>query len=377
MKSYAADMVACAQHCIQSWTNGETIALARETTQITMSIAAKTLFGADTFAEADDLVEALTVALEWTASNAPSPLALAHIFVRRALLRASERLPMGSSLRNMADRLEQPVILPFREGRRLKEALLVLDERVHRMIEHRRSGHAGANDLLAKLVRARDEDDGGALTDKQLRDEVLTLFVAGHETTASALAWTVHCLCKNPSVYEATQREVDALRADPTFEDLPNLALTLRVFKEALRLYPPVYMFGREACEDTTLAGHFIPRHAVVYVAPYALHRRPDVWPDPRRFDPDRFLPDREASRAKLAWLPFGTGPRTCIGAQFALMEGQLVLATLLRRASFTAIGDEVPAPSATLRPAKGMPMRVVLRDVAGRGTAFRGTATR
>jgi cytochrome P450 len=361
LRSYAADMVQQTEAWIRDWKHGERIELAKETTRITMSIAGKTLFGADTFSEADAIGEALTVALDWTGHNAPSLLAIAHLVGRRAFTRLAEEwnIPGASE---MADRLHGPVVLPGAEGKELREAVRVLNDQVARMIEARRKDPGTHADLLDKLLQARDEDDGARMSDKQVRDEVLTLFVAGHETTASGLAWTIHCLCNHPEIYAKVQAEVDALAGEPTIEDLPRLQLCARVFKEALRLYPPVYIFGRQANAASSLDGVAMPRDVVVLVVPYAVHRRPDLFPDPERFDPDRFLPEAESQRHKLAWLPFGAGPRVCIGNHFAIMEAQLVLAKLLRHARFEAIGVEEPDAGATLRPKHGMPMRVFLR---------------
>jgi cytochrome P450 len=214
-------------------------------------------------------------------------------------------------------------------------------------------------DLLTRLLAARDADDGSAMTDKQVRDEVLTLFIAGHETTAAGLAWTLYELARAPALYAEVEREIDALGRAPTADDLPALSLTLRVFKEALRKYPPVYLFGRTSNEPTSLGGYELGRESNVLVAPAALHFRDDLWPNPERFDPSRFLPEAEASRHRLAWLPFGGGPRICLGNYFALMEAQLVLATWLRHVRFEAVGTEEPDPGATLRPKHGVRMRV------------------
>jgi cytochrome P450 len=361
LRNYAADMVEQTEHWIRDWKHGERVELAKETTRITMSIAGKTLFGAHTFTEADAIGEALTVALEWTGHNAPSLLAIAHLVGRRTLTRLAEEwnIPGASEL---AERLHGPVVLPGAEGKELREAMHVLNEQVNRMIQARRSNPGTHADLLAKLLQARDEDDGGTMSDKQVRDEVLTLFVAGHETTASGLAWTIHCLCNHPDIYAQVQAEVDALSGDPTIDDLPKLQRCARVFKEALRLYPPVYIFGRQSNAASSLDGVSMPRDMVVLVVPYGVHRRADLFPNPERFDPERFLPEAEAKRHKLAWLPFGAGPRVCIGNHFAMMEAQLVLAKILRHARFEAIGVEEPDAGATLRPKNGMPMRVFLR---------------
>jgi cytochrome P450 len=261
-----------------------------------------------------------------------------------------------------AERLHGPTFLPGAEGEALRRALAVLDERVGRMIDARRARGLERPDLLTRLLAARD-DDGEPMSDRQVRDEVLTLFIAGHETTAAALAWALYELARAPSLYEAVEAEADALSGPPGAGDLPRLALATRVFKEALRKYPPVYLVGRDAVADTELAGARIPRDTNVSFSPYSLHFRPDLWPEPARFEPARFTPEAEAARHRYAYLPFGAGPRVCIGMGFALLEGPLVLATMLRHARFEALGpDEPVASSATLRPRRGVPMRVRLR---------------
>jgi cytochrome P450 len=375
LKRYAADMVTCAARGQASWRDGDTLSLAKETTRITMSIAGKTLFDADTFTEADAIGDALTVALHWTAENSPSGLAVAHLLARRLLVSLMTRVPGArlAPLERVAARLQAPVVVPGPAGRKLRAAIATLDAQVQKMIEARRVA-GDKDDLLARLLRAKD-DSGANMSDRQVRDEILTLFVAGHETTATALAWAVYCLAKNPDVYAAVEREVDALPGAPSFADLERLPLTLRVFKEALRLYPPVPLFARQTHAAATLDGCSLRAGTVAMVCPWALHRRPDLWPDPERFDPDRFLPEAEAKRARYAWLPFGAGPRTCIGMAFATIEGQLVLASLLRHARVEPLADEEPEVSATLRPKNGMPVRVRLRAAAAERAKVRVSA--
>jgi cytochrome P450 len=358
---FAEPMVDCAQRVTAEWHDRSQIDLLRETTRITMAIAGRTLFDADTLLESDDIGHALTVALEWAGNNAPSARAFVHLLVRHFTQVAADatNAPAESRRRGLQRTLTGPVLLVGKEGRELKHAIAVLDKHVERIVAARRSDPKEHGDLLARLLAAKDEVDGSSLDAKQLRDEILTLFVAGHETTATALAWCIDLLAHNPDEYALVQREVDALSGPPTAADLPQLPATLRAFKEALRLYPPVYLFSRQASRDTELAGYAIPKHTAVAISPLAMHRRPDFWPEPDTFRPARFLPEAERSRPKLAWLPFGAGPRVCIGAQFALMEGQLVLAHLLRAYEFSPLGTSRPDPSATLRPAGGMPMRI------------------
>ena len=220
------------------------------------------------------------------------------------------------------------------------------------------------HDLLTRLLEAIDED-GERMSDRQVRDEVLTLFVAGHETTATGLAWTLYYACRDPATYAALEREADAVGDTPGASDLPRLGLCLRAFKEALRLAPPVYVFGRDSREPVTIGGYALPAPTNVMVSPWALHHSPRLWDQPERFDPDRFLPEKEPGRHRYQYLPFGAGPRVCLGSHFAYMEAQLALAVLLRRYRFELRRDDEPEPGATLRPRHGVRMRVRRREHA------------
>jgi cytochrome P450 len=360
---FAASMVECTAQVTRQWRGKGTIDLAHETTRITMGIAGKTLFNADALSDSDEIGQALTVALDWTAKNAPNARAFAHLWFRFMVDRAGDAFGAkeGSFLRNARDALNGPVLLIDREGRELRRAVQVLDTYVEKLVRDRKAEANKPPDLLTRILEAKDED-GTGLDAKQVRDEILTLFVAGHETTATGLAWCIYLLCKNPDEYAKVEAEVDALAGEPTLADLPRLKRCQLAFKEALRIYPPVYLFSRQAKCETELDGTVIPRGTATVLSPLALHMREDLWPDPLRFDPERFLPEREAARSRYAWLPFGAGPRVCIGAQFALMEAQLVLAHLLRSYRFASIGESEALPSATLRPRGGMPMRITER---------------
>ena len=366
IERFAADMTACAERAVACWQSGQVIDAARETTRITMAIAGKTLFDADTFEEADELGSALTVALEWAGTESSSLTLIVQARANVGLGRLADRLPerLAGVTRGLAERAIVPILWPTARTRALKAALAVLEARVAQMIAQRRADPAGHRDLLGLLLAARD-DDGSAMSDRQVRDEVLTLFVAGHETTASALAWALMLLAQHPEVYARLRDEVDALGRVPAFADLPRLSLAARVFKESLRLYPAVYLFGRVAMTEVEIGGYRLPKGTIVLVSPYAIQRRPEVWSEPDRFDPDRFLPEREAARERTAFIPFSAGPRTCIGNHFALMEGPLVLATLLHHADFELVDARgaTPEPMATLRPKGGIPMRVSLRE--------------
>ncbi len=364
LEAYARDMVQIAERTCAEWKDGDSFELLHETTRLTMSVAGKTLFDADTFTEADEIGNALTVALSWTGWMIGRPYAIAHVLTRRKLVNSLHRFPAPTRplVEKAIDRLRGPIALVGRRGRELRKALAVLDETVQHMIDERRASPEHPGDLMSSLLSARDEDDGTQMSDRQVRDELLTLFVAGHETTATGLAWSIYLASRHPDVYAALEREVDALGHEPTLADLPKLGLCLRVFKEALRMYPPVYMFGRDTNRPVSVGGYELPKNTNFMVSPWALHRKASLWPNPLVFDPDRFLPEAEAERHRYAYLPFGAGPRTCIGNHFAYMEAQLALAVLLRRYRFTSHRDDEPFPEATLRPRHGVPVRITKR---------------
>ncbi|MBK8173380.1 MAG: cytochrome P450 [Sandaracinaceae bacterium] len=367
LQRYATDMLACTHRTMDPWKDGDVVEFANAMTKLTMGVAGKTLFDADTFDDADAIGEALTDTLEWIGEASGSFYGIAHLVARRLVLRAAEVAPatLSARLSAAAQRLAQPTWIPGERGKKFRASIAFLDQHVQRMIDERRASAGQRDDLLSKLLSSRDEESGAGMNDKQVRDEVLTLFVAGHETTATGLSWSLQLLCEHPDWYAKVQKEVDALPADPTVADLPALGLCLRVFKESLRLYPPVYMFGRQTLEPVEVGGVTLPQDTVVLLSPYTLHHMRSVWPDPKRFDPDRFLPEAEASRARYSWLPFGAGPRVCIGNHFAMMEAQLVLATLLRRYRFESLGHAEPETSATFRPNTAMPMRVHARKTS------------
>jgi cytochrome P450 len=263
-------------------------------------------------------------------------------------------------------------MLPGKNDEELARAVQVLDRHIQSMVDERRASPSARADLLTRLLLARDTEGGRGegMSDRQIRDEANTLFVAGHETTANALAWAFYLLAKHPEARARVQAEADAFGPEgPTSFEPGRLEYTTRVFKEALRLYPPVVLLVRRALEPVEILGQRFPDRTLAFVNPYGVHFDPSVWPEPERFDPDRFTPEREATRPKAAWLPFGVGPRVCIGNSFALMEGPIVLATLMRNVRFEidASREIVADAFATLRPSGGVPA-VVRRVTRGTG---------
>ncbi len=249
--------------------------------------------------------------------------------------------------------------LPLPANRRFRRALQELETVVYRIIaERRRSGRDEA-DLLSMFLAARDEDTGERMTDRQLRDEVMTMLLAGHETTSLALSWTYFLLWQHPeadrNVADEAARVLGGRRA--SFADAERLPGTRMVLEESMRLYPPAWGFSRLALADDEIGGYRVPAGSIVFMIPFVVHRRPALWPDPERFDPDRFTPDRVADRPRFAYFPFGGGPRQCIGNQFAMVEAQLILATVARRWRLQVEpGPAIePEPLITLRPKPGI----------------------
>jgi cytochrome P450 len=254
-----------------------------------------------------------------------------------------------------------------RPGRRKAEvAARLLRDAVRALIEERRAEPAPPDDLMTRLMRARDPETGQAMTDERLVDNLLTFYLAGHETTAKALTWTLYLLARAPAWADAIAAEADEVSGGGAIgaAHVDRLLVTRRVLKEAMRLYPPAPQMSRTAREATRLAGRPIAAGTQVIVPIYALHRHEKRWQQPEVFDPDRFLPDKEAAISRYQYMPFGAGPRICIGAAFALVEATVILATLARAARFSVVSGAMPEPLArvTLVPKGGLSLRVEMR---------------
>lgn len=328
LPAYASAIVALTEEASRAFVPGCSTDLHRDLVHLTLRIVARTLFGSEG-AEAREVGDA---------------------FADAHRLFAFYSLPFADSLAR----------LPLPAVRRLRATRARLDAVVYRLVDERVASSDDRGDLLSMLVRARD--GGGAPLDRErIRDEVVTLFLAGHETTANALAFTFVELARNPAVEGRLREEVHALLGGrpATFEDLPRLAGVERVLAEAIRLHPPVHTFGRRAAADTSVGGYRLARGTIALVSPFVLHRDRRFFADPDRFDPERFLPEAVAARPPLAYLPFGAGPRRCAGEAFAWMEGVLVLATLLARWRFhlRCPEDVVHEPLLTLQPRGGLPV--------------------
>ena len=255
---------------------------------------------------------------------------------------------------------------PTPKYRRFQAARAVLRAAVDHVISERRRSPADTADLLSMLMSARDEETGEAMTDEQLRVEVTTFLLAGQETTSLALTWTWYLLSQHPGAAQRLEEEIDVVLGGrpPEYADLANLPYARMVVDEAMRLFPPAWGFS-QALDDDELGGYHLPRGWLAFVMPYVLHRLPAFWDDPDAFDPERFTPERNATRSKYVYLPFGAGPRQCIGNHFALIEAQLVLATLAQSYRLQLVpGHRVePWPLITLRPRFGMPMIIERRS--------------
>ena len=254
-----------------------------------------------------------------------------------------------------------PLNIPTSRNRLIQTAFRTLDQVVQGIINQRRQQNMDTDDLLSMLLSVRDEETGQGMNDQQVRDEVMTLLIAGYETVSTALVWTWYLLSQYPEMEHRLHSELDiVLRGDqPTVEHLAELTYTRMVIEEALRLYPPAWIFGRKAIADDEIGGYSIPANSIIVLSPYVTHRHPALWEHPEVFDPERFTPERSAGRPHFAYFPFGGGPRMCIGNNFALMEMQLILATIAQRYKLRLVPGHPVEPEAllSLRPRYGLPM--------------------
>ena len=323
-------MVEFAERARTRWKDGATLDMHTEMMRLTLDIVAKTLFDADVDAEAAEIGKAMTTAFEsFNYAMIPFTEYLDHV--------------------------------PIPPVRRFNSARDRLDKTIFRLIAERRASGEDRGDLLSMLLLAQDtEGDGTGMSDAQLRDEALTIFLAGHETTANALTWTWYLLSQHPEVEKRFHAEIDSLNGvSPTIDDLARLPYTRMVLAESMRLYPPAWAIGRRALDAFQMREFNVPAGAVVLMSQYVMHRDARYFPDPDRFDPERWTPEAQASRPKFSYFPFGGGARVCIGEQFAWMEGILLLATIAQKWRMRLAEKQIVdvQPLITLRPRFGMRM--------------------
>jgi cytochrome P450 len=333
ISSYGEVMVDYAQRAINQWHEGDQLDISKEMTRLTLEIVVKTLFNADVSNDADHVGAMLSEVVKPFASQAT----LKWILDNR---------------------------LPTPGHRRYFNAVSEIDRIVFRIISERRAAKSDEGDLLSMLLQAQDED-GSQMTDGQLRDEVMTLFLAGHETTALALSWTWYLLAMHPEAEAKFHAELDEVLQGrtPNVDDMRRLTYTEMIAKETMRLYPPAYAVGREALEDTAIGGYRVPKGSQVFAFQWVTQRDARYFDNPDKFEPERWTTERSESLPKYAYFPFGGGPRQCIGNYFAMMEVVLLLATIGQRFKFALAPDHKVEvlPVLSLRPKDGI--RVVVHE--------------
>jgi cytochrome P450 len=343
IQAYADMMVERGAAMRASWQAGQTFDMSAAMMELTLEIVARTLFATDVTAAIREINDEVNVIMRLYNYLIALPKAESYL-----------RWPI-------------PGLIRFRKARAR------LDAQVYRMIAERRASNEDRGDLLSMLMAARDEGEGitgterkssapqTGMSDRQLRDEVITIFLAGYETVANALTWTWYLLSENPTAVERMQREIDDVLQGrlPTLEDLPRLRYTEMVFAESMRLYPPAWAMGRQSTQVVELGPYRLPPGTYFFFSQYILQRSEEFYPEPLRFDPERFTPEQKAVRPRFTYFPFGGGSRQCIGEAFAWMEGVLILATLAQRWSFHMVpGQTVDVqPKITLRPKYPMMM--------------------
>jgi cytochrome P450 len=332
LRSYGGVITELARQSAAAWRPGETRNIHEEMMALTLNIVAKLLFGANLAAEARDIGTTISTLME----DFSSELGL------RALT------PFAH--------------LPTRRWWRIRRGIRTMDRIIYKIIADRRAAPDPGRDLLGLLLRARDED-GSAMSDQQLRDEALTLFIAGHETTALALTYVLYLLAGHPQAQVTLAAELARVVGDrdATFEDLEHLKFAEAVLLEAMRLYPPAWGMGREAVKDVEIGGYRLPKGSTLFISQWVVHRDPSLFEEADQFRPERWANDLERRLPRFAYFPFGGGPRVCIGNRFAMMEATLVLAVLARRFSFALTPDTKLdlLPTVTLRPRGPVPLLI------------------
>lgn len=325
--TFADTMTAYTQEAMAGWRDGDVVDIHNEMMEITLRIVAKSLFDTD--------------------------------------FRSAERSEFGGALARAWKVWQTPIAAPLegldtRDGRDFTDAIETMHHIIHRIIDEHRVSGAHQDDILSWLMQVRD-DDGNPMTDEWLRDQTMTLLASGHETTANGLTWTLYLVYENPDALTEMRREVDAVLGGrpATAEDIPHLPYTQKVLKEGWRLYPPIFGTERRALVDHALGGYLIPAGSLVRFSQFSVSRDPRWYPDPLRFDPERWTPEGEASRPRWSYFPFGGGTRVCIGEHFARIESIIVLASIVQDIDLEVVpGHPIELfASISTRPKHGVPM--------------------
>ncbi len=336
INSYGEDMIDTTLNYIFKWEEEEERLISEDMLNITLGIISKTMFSME-FEEGADVIGEPMEAV------------------------------MKQGIKRMRSLVQVPLFIPTKENRELKKAITALDNVLYNIINQRKLSTTKHDDLLGVLMDAKDDTDGTSMSDQQLRDELMTIFLAGHETTANALTWTLYLLAKHPEVQYKLHQELKSVLGSelPKVEHYSNLSYTQNIVWEALRLYPPAYVIGRQVDEDVTIGDYLLKKGETVMLSQYVMHRNEAYFKDPDKFIPERFENDFMKSLPSFAYFPFGGGPRVCIGNHFALMEIVLVLACIFQQYQVKLPENHhfvKPQPLITLRPKHGVRLLVTER---------------
>jgi len=331
IESYVPALTKCVTHLVNGWEESMKVDIKEEMTNMSIAIAGKTLFGSDTEQEAQEINQALDTA---TSLFGRIPLPFSEFLLK---------LPLPGTLR-------------------FNKAKARLDKTIYRMIDERRRNKVEKGDLLSLLIRSQDEEnDGGKMSDQQVRDEAMTLFLTAFDTTSTALTWTWYLLSQNPEAEAELHEELDRVLNGrlPTVQDIAQLKYTRMIFGESMRIYPPSYVIPRQALEDFPIDKYIVPRGSIILMSPYLIHHDSRFHPDPEKFDPHAWDDHSHGLNSKYEYFPFSRGPRSCIGEPFAWMQGILVLATISQSWRMKLVPDHPVEllPLINLRPKYGMMM--------------------
>lgn len=325
-------IITAGEHMLSRWQqldDGASINLSDEMMRLTLEVITQTMFGTSVLDKIEKIAPALDTVLRYAAKSVLNPVSI-------------------------------PLWIPTVANRKFKQAMAILEEVIYGIIDERRRNPGDGQDLLTMLLQARDQNNGQPMSNRQIRDEVITVFSAGHETTANLLSWTLYLLAKHPDALNKVRREIDAQASErpQTSADQQAFSYTKAVLSESMRIRPPAGIIMRKVSKDTEIDGYLFKAGSLAIFSIYNIHHHPEFWPQPKRFDPERFL---SAESRRFSYMPFGTGERVCIGNHFALMESQVLLSMILKHYDFELINSEEAEieMAVSLRPKGGIPVRI------------------